>query len=178
MSKVTILVMVGAVFCVGCTTTLAEEVKEPVPVNANLKALNEYRPVRKVVAKYFPDATYLLFEDNFHFEDSTQLHVEEMISKIPKGETPQLEACRGPKQTGGVWCDIWLRKGKSPAYQRSEGATPRKHFVEYKIYQELHGIDCHLYVTLRVPKGDKSADFVRDFTALIRSYSHDFVTDE
>ena len=148
------------------------------PIDPTLSALNKVRPVRDVVAKYFPDATYVLFEDELHFEDSTRLYVDRMLSKLPAGMEPQWTKVRGPKPTGGVWCDIWLREGKCPAYQRSEGGVQRKHFVEYTIYQDLHGVDRHLYVTLRVPKGDQSAGFVKEFTALIRSYSHDFVTDK
>ena len=59
-----------------------------------------------------------------------------------------------------------------------KGLWMRKHFVEHKIYQDLHGIDHHLHVTLRVPKGNASLEFVKEFKSLIRSYSHDFMTDK
>jgi len=172
------LVVAALVAGIACSMSMAKAAEDRTPVDPKLAALNKIRPVRTVVAKYFPEATYIFFENNLHFEDSTQLYVEEMISKLPARQKPQLEMCRGPKSTCGVWCDVVLLKGECPPYQRSEGATPRKHFVEHMIYQDLHGIDCHLYVTLRVPKGGKRAEFVKDFTALIRSCSHDFVTDK
>ena len=78
---------------------------------------------------------------------------------------------RGPKEEGGVWCDIFLLEGSSESYSRAEGALGRRHFVEHKIYQDLHGIDHHLHVTLRVPKGSASLAFVKEFKSLIRSCS-------
>ena len=50
--------------------------------------------------------------------------------------------------------------------------------MEHTIYQDLDEIDHHLHVTLRVPKGNASLEFVKEFTSLIRSYSRDFVTDK
>jgi hypothetical protein len=115
---------------------------------------------------------------NLHFEDSTQLYVESAITKLQVVGNSFLEGVRGPKAKGGVWCDIFLLKGSSRSYSRAEGAVKRKHFVEHKIYQDLHGIDHHLHVTLRVPKGNASSEFVKEFTSLIRSCSRDFVTDK
>ena len=89
-----------------------------------------------------------------------------------------MEDVRGPKEEGGVWCDIFLLEESSELYSRAEGALGRKHFVEYKIYQDLHGINHHLHVTLCVPKGSASLEFVKEFKSLIRSYSRDFMTDK
>ena len=163
---------------VTATVIFAEEQKQSIPVDPNLEALNKLRPVLKTVKKFYPEASSILFMQNLHFEDSTRLYVESAITKLRAGGDSFLEDVRGPKEEGGVWCDIFLLEGSSKSYSRAEGALDRKHFVEHKIYQDLHGIDHHLHVTLRVPKGDASLEFVKEFKSLIRSYSHDFMTDK
>ena len=130
----------------------------------------------KTVKKFYPKVSSLLFMQNLDFEDSTRLFVESSITKLRVGAESFLETVRGPKEGGGVWCDIFLLEGSGELYSRAEGALDRKHFVEHKIYQDLHGIDHHLHVTLRVPKGNASLEFVKEFKSFIRSCSRDFMT--
>ena len=130
----------------------------------------------KTVKKFYPKASSLLFMQNLHFEDSTRLFVESSITKLRVGAESFLETVRGPKEGGGVWCDVFLLEGSGESYPRAEGALDRKHFVEHKIYQDLHGIDHHLHVTLRVRKGSASLEFVKEFKSFIRSCSRDFMT--
>ena len=132
----------------------------------------------KTVKKSYPEASSILFMQNLYFEDSTRLYVESAITKLRAGGESFLEDVRGPKEEGGVWCDIFLLEESSESYSRAEGALGRKHFVEYKIYQDLHGINHHLHVTLRVPKGSASLEFVKEFKSLIRSCSRDFMTEK
>jgi hypothetical protein len=154
----------------------AEEQKQSIPVDPKLEALNKLRPVLKTVKKFYPKVSSLLFMQNLHFEDSTRLYVESAITKLRAEGESFLETVRGPEEGGGVWCDIFFLEGSSKSYSRAEGALERKHFVEHKIYQDLHGINHHLHVTLRVPKGSASLEFVKEFKSLIRSCSRDFMT--
>ncbi|MBT8044946.1 MAG: hypothetical protein KJO79_08340 [Verrucomicrobiae bacterium] len=146
-------------------------------VHPVLKALDQKRPVLKVVRKYYPHATTVSLGSKLHFEDRTRLYIARAIVKTPLGrEAPHVEV-RGPKPDGGVWCDIVLVNGSSKPLARAEGATDRGQFTEHMIYQDLKGINQYLRVTLRVPKGDGSRAFVKEFKDLIRSYTHDFTTD-
>lgn len=178
MTRVRLIVWSILVTFVSASIIFAEEQDQSIPVDPKLVALNKIRPVLRTVKKFYPEASSILFMQNLHFEDSTQLYVESAITKLQAAGNSFLEDVRGPKAKGGVWCDIFLLKGSSRSYSRAEGAVKRKHFVEHKIYQDLHGIDHHLHVTLRVPKGNASLEFVKEFTSLIRSYSRDFVTDK
>ena len=178
MSKIAQMILPIFVFVTAGSAVLSEEKNQSIPVDPKLEALNKFRPVLKTVKKFYPEASSILFMQNFHFEDSTRLYVESAITKLRAGGESFLEDVRGPKEEGGVWCDIFLLEGSSKRYSRAEGAVERRHFVEHKIYQDLHGIDHHLHVTLRVAKGATSLGFVKEFKALIRSYSHDFVTDK
>lgn len=146
-------------------------------VHPALRALDQTRPVLKVVRKYYPSATAISLGSKIHFEDNTRLYVARAIAKTPKGEEPPLVEVRGPKEDGGVWCEIQLLDGSSKIHPRAEGATDRGKFTEHMIYQDLKGIDQYLQVTLRVPKGEGSSEFVKEFKALIRSYKHDFTPD-
>ena len=130
-----------------------------------LKALNKGRPVKDVVSKYYPQASYLTYGKKLHFEDSTQLY----------SDTP-LAAVRGPKKEGGVWCDIVLENGSSQPL--AEVTTVGKHFTEHTIYQDLVDTGHYLHVTVRVTKGDGNAEFIADLKTLIHSYSHDLVTNK
>lgn len=174
--------LVAFVVVVGILATanpsLAQDKREPRTVHPMLKALDKHRPVLKVVQKHYPEVTSITFGEKLHFEDSTRLYVARAVAKVPKGKTPPLVVVRGPKQKGGVWCDIILVKGSSKLYARSEGATEREHFTEHIIYQDLAETEHHLRVTLRVTKGEGNADFVKEFKSLIHSYSHDFATDK
>lgn len=163
---------------VTASVIFAEEQKQSIPVDPKLEALNKLRPVLKTVKKFYPEASSILFMQNLHFEDSTRLYIESAITKLRAGGESFLEEVRGPKEEGGVWCDIFLLEGSSESYSRAEGTLVRKHFVEHKIYQDLYGIDHHLHVTLRVPKGSASLAFVKEFKSLIRSCSRDFMTDK
>lgn len=146
-------------------------------VDPVLRALDQTRPVLKVVRKYYPNATTISLGSKLHFEDRTRLYIIQVIAKTPKGKEPPHVEVRGPKPDAGVWCDIVLAKGSSKPLARAEGATDRGQFTEHIIYQDLKGMNQYLHVTLRVPKGDGSRAFVKEFKDLIRSYTHDFKTD-
>ena len=167
----------GAITLGALSPIQAKEGKAPNEVSPILKALDKTRPILAVVRKHYPNATSTMLGKKFHFEDSTRLYVEPMIAKFPAGQKAPLAEVRGPSENGGVWCNIDLLEGSSKPYARAEGALERENFVEHIIYQDLSGIDHHLHVTLRVPKGEGSAAFVKEFTSLIRSYIHDFATD-
>lgn len=178
MSKIAQMILPIFVFVTAGSAVLSEEKNQSIPVDPKLEALNKFRPVLKTVKKFYPEASSILFMQNLHFEDSTRLYIESAITKLRAGGESFLEEVRGPKEEGGVWCDIFLLEGSSKSYSRAEGALVRKHFVEHKIYQDLYGIDHHLHVTLRVPKGSASLEFVKEFKSLIRSCSRDFMTDK
>ena len=173
-----IAIIVGLSIITAVNPIMAEGSEHANSVDPKLKALNELRPILAVVLKLFPEATSTMLGKKFHFEDSTRLYVARAIAKVPKGQKPPLVEVRGPKQTGGVWCNIILLGGSSKPYARAEGATECEHFTEHIIYQDLGGIDHHLHVTFRVPKGKKHDEFVKEMKSLIQSYSHDFMTDK
>jgi hypothetical protein len=135
-------------------------------------ALNRFhQELRKVLAKHFPRASSHVFDDKIHFEHATRLYVARAIAKTPLGQQPPLVEVRGPNNDG-VWCEIRFREGFVP-YARSEGATDRQHFTEYIYYPHFQDLDCHLYVTLRLPSGAEQqvqGQFLADFRKLLESF--------
>jgi hypothetical protein len=118
-----------------------------------------HRAIGEVVAELYPEASSYAFGDASHFEHSTQPYVVESILKLPPGATADREIARGPR-SDGFWLHIEEREGITP-YARAEGSVNRREFVEYTYYPTLKSGDGHLYIVLRVPRGDKHAEQLR-----------------
>ncbi len=145
----------------------ADKSDTPDVVNPMLKALDKNRPILSLVRKHYPKATSSMSKNTMHVESFTQLYTMKAVTKLPKGQAAPLAKVRGPKESGGVWCEISLLRGSSKIYARAAGALDRGHFTEHVVYQDLAGTNNHLYVILRVPKGEGSAQFVKEFKSLI-----------
>ena len=111
MIRVRLIVCSILVTFVNASIIFAEEQDQSIPVDPKLVALNKIRPVLKTVKKFYPEASSILFMQNLHFEDSTQLYVESAITKLQAVGGSFLEDVRGPKAKGGVWCDIFFGRG-------------------------------------------------------------------
>lgn len=118
-----------------------------------------HRALVEVVAELYPEASSYAFEDAAHFEHSTQPYVVESIVKLPPGAKTEREIARGPRPDG-FWLHVEQREGITP-YARAEGAVNRREFLEYTYYPTLKSGDGHLYIVLRIPRGDKHAEQLR-----------------
>lgn len=141
----------------------------------------DYSPLKKLhgsvaelVARYYPEATSYVFEDQIGFEDSTRIYVAKMLAKMPEGMKRPREIVRGPMKDG-VWCNIWLREGNlnsAAAYQRAEGVVERESFREHYFYANDSDKECHLIVTLRFPldKNKTETKFTHELRDLLSQF--------
>jgi hypothetical protein len=139
------------------TTSTSVRGAEKEPVSPTLTTV--HRAIGEVVAELYPEASSYAFGDAAHFEHSTQPYVVDSIVKLPPGATAEREIARGPR-SDGFWLHIEEREGITP-YARAEGSVNRREFVEYTYYPTLKSGDGHLYIVLRVPRGDKHAEQLR-----------------
>jgi hypothetical protein len=139
------------------TTSKIARAADPGAVSPTLTTV--HRAIGEVVAELYPEASSYAFRDASHFEHSTQPYVVESIVKLPPGADPEREIARGPRPDG-FWLHVEEREGITP-YARAEGAANRREFVEYTYYPTLKSGDGHLYIVLRIPRGDKHAEQLR-----------------
>ena len=128
-----------------------------------------YVALRRLVQRYYPDATSHRLRDTIHFEDDTRIfliHGEERGG----GEWRDPFAERGPMKSG-IYCDIGYQKGAYAGMAGVPQEFDQHYFTTLLMAPYSEKLDSHLFVRLKHPKTGKiSHDFVEEVTRLINEF--------
>ena len=126
-----------------------------------------YSNVRKLVRRYYPQATSHLLANKIHFEYDTRVFVVHEPSKNGQWQDPWEQ--RGPKRHG-ILGEIEFRRGR---YGGAAGAPqvfekPYFHILFLAPYSEE--CDCYLYTHLSYPP-TTDQKFLKEFRTTVESFA-------
>jgi hypothetical protein len=117
--------------------------------------------------RYYPNVTSKASKDTIHFEFNTRMFL--IQEPLKSGEWQDARNVRGPN-TGGILCDLELRKGKYLGAAAVPQTFDKRFFKIWVAAPYSVSRDEHLYVHLYYP-ADARTDFLEGFSGVVERFA-------